>query len=91
MPWNADKVCSEVKRLADAAWAERVGSGPFRYADGGHNPFLARYLGTNGPEGLAELAARTLTADPELRRKWLEAIGAPAGRKRDAKGRFARE
>lgn len=88
MAWDADRIRSEVARLADAAWAERIGSGPFRYADGGHNPFPAKYLGTNGPDGLADLAARTSAADP-LRRRWLRAVRPE--RKRDAGGRFVKE
>ncbi len=80
---------AEVLRLApDGAWLDRIGSGPFRYADGGHNPFLAQFTVLNGPEALADLAVRTSKSDPELRKKWLRAIRPP--RKRDAKGRFAK-
>lgn len=87
-PWDADAIRSEVAKLADAAWAKRIGSGPFRYIDGVHNFFPAKYLEMNGPEALAELAARTLDADPKLRKKWLRAIKPSVERKRDAKGRF---
>jgi len=83
--WDADGIRATVLRLADVAWAERIGSGPFQYADGSHNPFLAKYIEINGPSALADLAARS--TNPVLRKKWLRAIRLP--RKRDAKGRFA--
>jgi len=87
MKRHADRLCAEVIRLAaDGVWLDRIGSDPFRYADGGHNPFFAKFVGLNGPEALGDLAARTSESDPEMRRKWLRAVRPPRGR--DAKGRF---
>lgn len=87
MALDADGIRAEVLRLAaDDAWLDRIGSGSFRYADGGHNPFLVKFVGMNGPEALADFAERTSIAVPRLRGKWLRAIGPE--RKRDAKGKF---
>jgi len=88
MARDADRIRAEVFRLAsDGAWLDKIGSDPFRYADGGYNPFFVKFVELNGPEALAELAART--SDSELRKRWLKAIRSPV--ERDAKGRFVKK